>query len=80
MKLCAHYDVSGKISSVTWFNAPDGVSLMLAPPPGELVTEIQGHDLTGNMPNEKILRNLARNYTIAEPLRRNTLKKNPPKE
>lgn len=80
MKLCANYDVSGKICSVTWFNAPDGVSLMLTPRPGELVTEVQGHDLTGEMPDEQTLRNLAKSYTIEEPCRQSRLRKKPPKE
>jgi len=75
MKLFAHYDVSGKIRSVTWFNAPDDISLMLTPRPGELVTEIQGHNLTGSMPSETTLRDLAKSHTIAAPLPRNTLTK-----
>ena len=39
MKLFAHYDTSGKIRSLTWFEAPEGVSLMLTPRPGEQVSE-----------------------------------------
>jgi len=68
MRLFAHYDVSGKIHSVTWFNAPKGVSLMLTPRPGELVAEVEGHNLTGTMPTEKTLRDIAKGHTIAAPL------------
>lgn len=76
MKLFAHYDAaSGKIRSVTWHNAPDGVSLMLTPSPGELVTEIQGHDFGNKMPGEDTLRDLITGCTIAEPIPRSTLKK-----
>ena len=75
MRLFAHYDVSGRIHSVTWFNAPQGVSLMLTPRPGELVAEVEGHNLTGSMPSEKALRDIARSYTIAVPLTRCTLAK-----
>jgi hypothetical protein len=56
MRLFAHHDVDGKIRSLTWFNAPEGVSIMLTPAPGELVSEIEGHKLTGTVPSEKALR------------------------
>jgi hypothetical protein len=48
---------------------------MLTPAPGELVAEIEGHKLTGTVPSEKALRNIAKDYKIAEPLARRTLKK-----
>lgn len=75
MKLFANYDVDGKIRSLTWFDAPEGVSVMLTPGPGEFVAEVEGHKLTGAMPSEKALRDIAKNYTIAEPLTRRALKK-----
>jgi hypothetical protein len=75
MKLFAHFDVSGRIHSVIWSNAPQGVSLMLTPRPGELVAEIEGQNLVGSAPNEKTLREIARNHTIAVPLARCTLVK-----
>jgi hypothetical protein len=75
MRLFAHHDVDGKIRSLTWFNAPEGVSIMLTPGPGELVAEIEGHKLTGTVPSEKALRDIAKNYKIAEPLARRTLTK-----
>jgi hypothetical protein len=75
MRLFAHHDVDGKIRSLTWFNAPEGVSIMLTPAPGELVSEIEGHKLTGTVPSEKELRDIAKDYKIAEPLARRTLKK-----
>src|SRR5881275_1788637 len=55
MRLFAHHDVDGKIRSLTWFDAPEGVSIMLTPGPGELVAEIEGHKLTGKAPNEEAL-------------------------
>jgi len=73
MRVFAHFDVSGKIHSVTWFNAPQGVSLMLTPGPGELVTEVEDHKLTGGVPSEKTLRDIAKGYTIAEPSTRSKL-------
>jgi hypothetical protein len=75
MRLFAHYNVDGKIRSLTWFNAPEGVSIMLTPGPGELVAEIEGHKLTGPVPSEKALRSIAKNYQIAEPFARRTLTK-----
>ena len=75
MRLFAHYDESGKIRSLTWFNAPQGVSLMLTPRPGELVTEVEDHNLAGSMPSEKTLREIAKNHTIAAPITRCTLEK-----
>jgi hypothetical protein len=75
MRLFANHDVDGKIRSLTWFDAPEGVSIMLTPGPGELVAEIEGHKLTGTAPNEKALRSIAKNYIIAEPLARRTLTK-----
>jgi hypothetical protein len=75
MKLFANYDVDGKIRSLTWFEAPEGVSVMLTPGPGELVTEVEGHKLPEGMPSERALRDIAKNYTIEEPLTRRTLKK-----
>jgi hypothetical protein len=77
MKLCANYDVSGRIRSLTWFDAPDGVSLMLRPPPGQLVTEIEGHGLTAAAPDENALRDLAKNYILEAAFPRNTLRKKP---
>jgi hypothetical protein len=77
MKLFAHHTVSGEIRSLTWFNAPEGVSLMLAPGPGQLVTEVQGHNLTGEFPSEKTLRDLAKTYVIAAPLPQGKLTKKP---
>ena len=67
MRLFAHFDESGKIHSVTWFNAPQGVSVMLTPRPGELVAEVEGHNLTGGVPSEKTLRDIAKNHTITTP-------------
>jgi len=77
MRLFAHYDASGKIHSLTWFNAPQGVSLMLTPRPGELVAEVEGHNLADSMPNEKTLRDIANSHVIAAPLSRCTLAKKP---
>jgi len=68
MRLFANYDVSGKIRSLTCFNAPQGVSLMLAPAPGHLAGELEGHDLGAQMPSETTLRDLAKNNTIAVPV------------
>ena len=75
MKLFAHYDESGKIHSVTWSNAPKGISLMLTPRPGELVAEIEDHNLTDRVPSEKALRDIAKGHTIAAPLARCKLAK-----
>ena len=41
MRLFAHHDLDGKIRSLTWFDAPEGISIMLTPGPGELVAEIE---------------------------------------
>jgi hypothetical protein len=78
MRLFAHYDESGRIHSLTWFNAPHGISLMLTPRPGEFVSEVEDHNLTGNMPSEKILRDIANNHTIAAPITRCKLVKKHP--
>jgi hypothetical protein len=67
MKLFAQYDVSGKIRSLTWANPPRGVSVMLAPRPGELIAEVEDHHLTGTMPTEKSLRDLANSHVIQTP-------------
>ena len=75
MRLFAHHDADGKIRSLTWFDAPEGISVMLTPGPGELVAEIEGHKLTGTVPSEKALRDIAKIYKIAEPLARRTLRK-----
>ncbi len=73
MRLFAHHDVDGKIRSLTWFDAPEGIFVMLTPGPGELVSEIEGHKLMGTAPSEKALRDIAKNYKIAEPLVHRTL-------
>ena len=75
MRLFAHHDADGKIRSLTLLDAPEGISVMLTPGPGELVAEIEGHKLTGTVPSEKALRDIAKNYKIAEPLARRTLTK-----
>jgi hypothetical protein len=75
VRLFAHYDESGKIHSVTWFNAPKGISVMLTPRPGELVAEVENHSLTDRVPSEKTLRDIAKGHTIATPLARCKLAK-----
>jgi hypothetical protein len=75
MRLFVNHDVDGNIRSVTWFDAPEGISIMLMPSPGEVVSEIEGHKLTGAAPSEKALRAIAKNYKIVEPLARRTLTK-----
>jgi hypothetical protein len=74
MRVFANYDASGRIRSLTAFNAPQGVSLALSPKLGEFVAEVDGHGLTG-MPTENQLRDLARTHTIAQPIARCTLVK-----
>lgn len=68
MKLFADHDASGKIHSLTWFNAPAGVSLMLTPQPGHLVAEVEGHNLGNQIPSEQTLRDIARTSTISKPI------------
>jgi hypothetical protein len=68
MRLFANYDASGNIRSLTCFNAPQGVSLMLTPAPGNHASEVEGHDLGAQMPGEKTLRDLAKSNTIAAPV------------
>ena len=75
MRVFANHEADGNIRSLTWFDAPEGISIMLMPRPGEFVSEIEGHKLTGSAPSEKALRDIARNYKIAEPLPRRTLTK-----
>jgi hypothetical protein len=75
MRLFAHHDLDGRIRSLTWFDAPEGISIVLTPAPGELVSEIDGHNLTETAPSEKALRDIAKNYKIAEPLARRSLTK-----
>jgi hypothetical protein len=48
---------------------------MLTPRPGELVAEIEDHDLTDRIPSEKTLRDIAKGHTIAAPLARCKLAK-----
>jgi len=74
MKLFANYDASGKIHSVTWYNAPEGITLSLTPAHGEFVSEIQGQELKG-VPTEQTLRNLITSHAIAAPVPATKLKK-----
>lgn len=48
---------------------------MLTPRPGELVAEVDGHQLTGDLPDEKMLRDIAKSHAIAAPVIRCTLAK-----
>jgi hypothetical protein len=75
MSLFAHYDVSGNIRSLTWFNAPKGISLLLTPRPGETVAEVEGQSLGSSNPTDKILRDIARSHVITQPISHCTLKK-----
>ena len=68
MKLFADHDASGKIHSLTWFNAPAGVSLMLTLQPGHLVAEVEGHNLGNQIPSEQTLRDIAKTSTISTPI------------
>jgi len=47
----------------------------LTPSPGELVSEIEGHGLSGSLPSEGTLRELANSYVVAAPLARRALSK-----
>ena len=75
MRLFAHYDETGRIHSLTCFNAPHGVSLMPTPRPGEFVSEVEDHNLADSMPSEKMLRDIASNHTVAAPTTRCKLTK-----
>lgn len=75
MKLFAHYEISGKIRSLIWVGAPQGISLMLTPRPGDLVAEVEGHGLGSSVPAEKTLRDIAKSHTIVPPINRCTLSK-----
>jgi hypothetical protein len=71
MKIYAHYDDSGKILSVFSADGPDGAGAMLTPRPGAHfaeIEEIEGLDLKSA--NVDALREIAKTYTVAEPLSR----------
>jgi len=70
MRVFVHHNPEGVIRSVTGFDAPEGVSLMLTPRPGEVVAEVDGHGLTIGHPEESALRDLGKNHKVATPLAR----------
>jgi hypothetical protein len=43
---------------------------MLTPRPGEFAAEVEGHNLTGDMPSETKLRDIAKSHTITAPIAR----------
>jgi hypothetical protein len=45
MRLYVHHDDAGRVRSATWYEAPEGAGMALAPAPGERVVEIAGHGL-----------------------------------
>jgi hypothetical protein len=72
MRIIVNHDASGRIRSVTSFDAPSGVTLQLRPAPGDSVSEIDGHGLAAK-PDERALRDFARTHTVVDPIARRTV-------
>jgi hypothetical protein len=56
MQVFAYHDRSGRITGLLAVNAPDGVSLMAQPKPGEFVSEIRPERLSGLSGRELLTR------------------------
>lgn len=72
MKLIAHYDSEGTIHALLRVDAPEGMSVMLAPEAGLFAGEIDpaGLELQSDAPGADQLEALTKTYKIATPLPR----------
>jgi hypothetical protein len=77
MKIFAHYDVLGNIHGLFSVDAREGVTAMISPPAGLLISEIEteGLGLTQDKLDTEKLNDIAKNYVIATPFPRQKLAK-----
>lgn len=64
MRLIAHYDADGTIHSVLRIDAPDGISVMVAPEPGLLVGELDDAGFEADDGSVEMLDSLIRDYRV----------------
>jgi hypothetical protein len=74
MKVIAHYDAEGIIRAVMRVDAPEGITVLVAPEPGLLAGEV---DLAGLGAHDdgsvEALESLMKTYRVATPIPRLTL-------
>ena len=75
MRVFAHCDKRGTISSLIAFDAPDGMLVSLAPRAGEFVVEIEGLRFKGGAPDAAALEKLAQSHRVSKVTTRSTLAK-----
>jgi hypothetical protein len=67
MKVFVHHDAAGTIRSLVAVDAPEGVSLMLQPRPGQFVAEVEGVTVGPDVPDVAALRELGRTHKVDAP-------------
>jgi hypothetical protein len=70
MRLIAHYDPDGTIHALVRVDAPEGISVMVAPEPGLFAGEVDDTELDGDDGSVEALESVLRSYRVATPLAR----------
>jgi hypothetical protein len=70
MQLIAHYDADGTIHALLRVDAPEGISVMVAPEPGLFAGELDDAGLEGDDGSAEALELLLRSYRVVTPLPR----------
>jgi hypothetical protein len=77
MKVYVHHDETGTIHSLVFVDAPASAGAMLAPRPGEFVTEVEGlkDKLGAGEPDVEALREIAKRHKVSTAVPRSKLAK-----
>jgi hypothetical protein len=70
MRVFAHYNTSGNVRALITVDAPEGTNLMLTPPPGHLVAEVDAPTVKPSALDVEALRKLAKGLHITDQLPR----------
>jgi len=70
MPVIAHYDAEGTIQALLRVDAPDGISVMVAPEPGLFTGVLDDADLEADDRSVEALDVLLRSYRVEPPLPR----------
>ena len=71
MQLIAHYDADGAIHALLRVvDAPEGISVMVAPEPGLFAGELDDAELEADDGSVEALESLMKSYRVATPLPR----------
>jgi hypothetical protein len=75
MKVFAHHDLDGQLSSLVAVDASAHAGLMLTPEPGVLVSEVKGMKIKAGEKGLEDMQEIARTHALTSPKQLGTLTK-----